>query len=579
MNKLSLIKQLGDRNLAKTFEMLKNNNVTLIMSAFYPQRGSILNEYAKLGGNAVISGGLEGQQIFPYVSQHGLEYETTGIEETPSRLEEIVQALPKNISGNVGLFLEAPLGNNLWSKALQEHLGGVNIVASNEQNLRSYFEEKVNLTAILEKAGLGKYIIPQTLITSPQSQDALQKIYEQYKSEDGKLVIQNCGPGVNESGGGHSTIIVSSYEDFAEVFAGETAGVKKVATFISGCNSNLSFCSGNLIPSKTSLGATKGELEESDDLYSPETIDTLLQRGEELGLSEDTTFSIVVPSTLKVVGDKNLSASPTSGVGNIINYHFQEEISSQIYEIGSKLGSLMALCGKVGLAGVDLIITKEGQVFINEINDRQQGTTETTSLNSEHHEVSGLTHIAFLQNFADMSDYSNFLYMQQLKEHSQEIYEEMDKEEVGGPFYIKLMGKEENAYATTSLTSGTYKVQKQEQGYAWQFDKQQEETDPTQEEYPVVDLHEDTNLLYLDGIDLSPGQFIPVGTQIGRIYGEAQAGSEPFVIDENGESVLNPEWIPIVDAFKQQTICQLSTHEFIEADEIMLSDGAQDLNP
>lgn len=576
MSQLSLIKKLGDRNLEKTFEMLKNNNVTLVMSAFYPQRGSILNEYAKQGGKAIISGGLEGQQIFPYVTQYGLEYETTGIEETPYRLQEIVSALPKNIQGNVGLCVEAPLGDNLWSKNLQSHLGGVNLVGSNEQNLRSYFEEKMNLVSILQKSGLQKYIIPQTIISEPQSKESLQDIYEQFKSKDGKVVVQNCGPGVNESGGGYSTIIVSSYDDFATLFEGEMQGAKKVATYIDGCNSNLSFCAGNLLPSKTGLGAVKGELTEDDDLYSEETIDTLLQRGQELGLDESNTFSLVVPSTLKVVGDKNLSHSVTSGVGNIINYHFPSEISSQIYEIGSKLGNLMALCGKVGLAGVDLIITKNGQVFINEINDRQQGTTETTSINCENNDVPGLLHVAFLQNFCDMNDYSNYLYMKQIKDNAPQIYEHMGKEEVGSPFYIKLLGKHEGTYSTIDLSSGAYVVEKQEEGrYVWQLDEKLDEECGIESGYPLIDLNSQYNTAVLEGIDLSEGQFIPMSTQIGRICGEAQSGSEPFIINENGNSVVNPEWLPIIKALEQQTTCVLS-HTSLNLDESIAYSDPQD---
>ncbi len=559
MSNLPLIKKLGDKNLIKTFEMLKSNDITLVMSAFYPQRGSILNEYAKYGGKAVISGGLEGQQIFPYVPQFGLEYETTGIEETPQRLKEIVCALPKWLTGNVGLCVEAPLGNNLWSKNLTQHLTDANLVGTNEQNLRSYFEEKMNLVSILQKAGLGKYIIPQTLVSQPQSSEHLKQIYDDFKSEDGKLVVQNCGPGVNESGGGYSTIIVSSYEAFADLFKEQTQGIKKVATYIKGCNSNLSFCAGNLLPNKAGLGAAKGQLQEDDSLYAPSTIDALLQRGEELGLTQENTFSVVAPSTLKVVGDKNLSHSETSGVGNIINYHFASEISSQIYEIGNKLGSLMALCGKVGLAGVDLIITKEGQVFINEINDRQQGTTETTSINCENNNVPGLVHIAFLQNFSDMTDYSNYLFMKQLKENSKQIYEEMDKQQNSSPFYIKLLGKDENVFSSINLSSGVYCLEKLDSGeYQWQFDTKLNSQEDTEGSYPLINLNCNFNAISLDGIDLSEGQFIPVGTQIGRICGEAQVGSEPFVIDEEGNSILNPEWIPIIKALDQQATCQLT---------------------
>ena len=40
-----------------------------------------------------------------------------------------------------------------------------------------------------------------------------------------------------------------------------------------------------------------------------------------------------------------------------------EDILEDIYNIGDKLGTLMAMCGKVGLCGADLIITKDGEIF------------------------------------------------------------------------------------------------------------------------------------------------------------------------------------------------------------------------
>ncbi len=541
----SNLKNFGDYILQKTLEDLKQKGVTFVMSAFYPQRGGVLQDYTKIGGKAVISGGLNGQQLFKTIPQYGLPFETTGIEETPNNLIRIVQALPKDISGKIAVFVEAPL-HDYWGKAIYKHLPNAEIVGSNEQNLRSYFEEKMNLVSILKKAGLSKYIIPQEIVHFPEAKGQLEYLYEKYKSQDGKIVIQACGPGISESGGGYSTKIIRSLEELQQVCKNQTSGFSKIAKFIDGYNSNVSFCVGNLLANKSGLGAAKCSLTKCDSCYSAKTLDSLLEQGKELGLKENNVFSITIPGTLKVVGDKNLTYNSTSGVGNIINHHFDLATSRSVLEIGDKLGTLLGLCGKVGLSGVDLIITKSGQVFINEINDRQQGTTEISSLNCENNNIPGIHHISFLQNYGNMNDPCLNLYMAHLKKCSHEIFEETAK--VTSPFYIKIAGKEQGATSKIDISSGFYNVEKQGEGWAWNFDKKQEANLEPQ------NIESGKMILELTGIDLSVGQDVPEGTQIGRICGLASTGTEPFVINNKGESVLNESWIPVVKSFYEQTL-------------------------
>ena len=127
----------------QTVEKLKKDGVLFVMPAFYPQRGGILQDVVKSGGKVIIAGGAPKQQLFSGIKQYSPGYDTTGISETPKEIHEIVKAIPKElINGKkVALFVEAPVGK-YWSDNLKLHKA--DIVASNEQNLRLFFEEKTN---------------------------------------------------------------------------------------------------------------------------------------------------------------------------------------------------------------------------------------------------------------------------------------------------------------------------------------------------------------------------------------------------------------------------------------------------
>ena len=543
---MSKIKHFGDQVFKNTLDDILKRNITFLMPAYYPQRGGVLVDAAKNGSRVVIAGGTKGQQIFKGIPQYGIVGGTTGVEETQEGLKTIVSQFPKNISGPVAVFSEAPLGFNAWGEAVQSHLENVEIVATNEQSLRLYFEEKVNLTSILEKAGLSKHIIPSQIIEFPISVEEIISTYNSLKNKDGKVVVQSCGQGVNESGGGYTTAIISSLKEFAEYCRDSEGHVAKVAKFIDGFNSNLSFCTGNLVPSPTMLGAAKTNLTEYDPLYSPETIDVLIARAERLGINQSNIFNVVVPGTLKVVGDPNLTPNPTSGVGNMINYHFDDALSDQIYEIGNKLGTLLALCGKVGLAGADLIITKEGEIYINEINDRQQGTTEKTSLHCEQNGIPGIHHISFLQNYANLNNAAVQLYMQMIQDNQREIFEQTRL--TSSPFYIKVVGKEDSV-AQTSLSSGKYMACKNDDDSQWVWDL----NTSIQTNSTFINLENGQVIVDITDADIIKGQTIHKGEHILRINGEVVENTEnPFYINQDGQSVLNQGWIDPISALYSQ---------------------------
>ena len=59
-------------------------------------------------------------------------------------------------------------------------------------------------------------IIPSQIIEFPISVEEIISTYNSLKNKDGKVVVQSCGQGVNESGGGYTTAIISSLKEFAE---------------------------------------------------------------------------------------------------------------------------------------------------------------------------------------------------------------------------------------------------------------------------------------------------------------------------------------------------------------------------
>ncbi len=162
-----------------------DDDVLFVMPAFYPQRGGILEEIVAKGGKAVIAGGAPGQQLFDGITQYSPGFDTTGISETPEEIHKIVMALPSELvrGKKVALFVEAPVGK-YWSNNMK--LKGAQIAASNEQNLRLFFEEKTNLQKILAEAGLQDCFIPSEVVEVKNlSMEDMDKLYAKYQGQTG----------------------------------------------------------------------------------------------------------------------------------------------------------------------------------------------------------------------------------------------------------------------------------------------------------------------------------------------------------------------------------------------------------
>ncbi len=524
---------------ADTVQKLEKNDTLFVMPAFYPQRGGILEDVVQAGGRAVIAGGAPNQQLFDEIVQYSPGYDTTGISETPKEIHEIVKALPTELVAgkNVALFVEAPVGRH-WSNNLK--LKKAKIVASNEQNLRLFFEEKTNLQKVLETVGLQDCFIPSEVVdVAGLDEQMIDALYAKYQGQSGKVVLQSCGAANFESGGGKGTCIVSSYEEFVENIMQHKGNVK-VAKCIDGFCSNMSMFVGNVLPDTKNGGVVKGMLGSRDNAFDPETLDVLLEKGEALGLSDDKIVVLAARASLKAIGDKNLTKSSSNGVGNSLGFEFPDEINDKVGEIAAKLGKLMGKCGKVGLCGADLIIDKNNHIWINEVNDRQQGPTEQLSLDAEQAGLPGIHRLSFVANYADCTEERVQNLFRKIQENSQEIYRQSLQSD--GSFYIKMMGKQQGtAISEINLNPGIYVLNKDEKG-SWQWDFSQ-----NLQEGLNIDLSQDKIYVGLAGVSLKKGQKVPSGAQILRIVGKAKNGSSPFNISE-GKVVLNKKWLPIVNS-------------------------------
>ena len=555
-NTLEELTQKGKDLFSKLAKAYAYNGIDLLMTDLVPQRGGILSEAVEEGATAYIAGGKDGQQFFKNIPQFSPQHDTF-TRRTNDTVGEIVSCLPQGLcKDKVGLFLYLPMGDRLWGKAVREQTGA-QIVATNEQNFRSYFEEKTNLSDILKAAGLGRHVIPSEVIRNnqPLNAEQAQELYETYASQEGKIVVQYCGEGCTEKGGGYSTRVLTSYEEFASVCAEPRDSYMKVAKFISGYNSNLSICAGNVVPATDMLGAVKNNLTESESRFSGSTIYSLLHRARQMGINENNVVVNVQPGTLKVVGAPQLTSIETNGVGNQLNYNFDQNILDGIYNLGDRLGTLMAMCGKVGLCGADLIITKEGEIFVNEINDRQQGPTESAGLNNEAHGLPALHRTAFLLNFGDLKNAEMNAYLTEVGARSREIYDQALQ--IPSPFYIKFISKYSGT-ATQDVRAGNYELSQDLFGQ-WHWDLG-EKVNGVQGS-PVVDLSQGNTVVNINTVSMNKGDFFPKETQLLRINGVSMPGSAPFAISEDGKSVLSSEWEAPIEALYETLMVREQTQD------------------
>ena len=546
MSKIQKLNKDVNLLMAGVIDNFKQNNISLVMPTYVPQRGEILQEFARAGVKTFIAGGYQNARTFPEVPQKGLERDTIEfISSFPLHIsKQIAETIPVEIlqNGKIAIFTyEVDFG---WKDLILNRGLNTEISATLEHNQRGYFEEKGNLTHILDKAGLSAYKIPTRRVNSSTPIDELIEIYDMLKSEDGRVVVQDCcSESSNTAGKG--TQFFNDCTAFVKNII-ESGTERKVARFIDGYESNLSFFAGNILPAQGISGALKIELTPQMNRFNPHTLEILTKQASEAGINEDNIITVVGRGTLKAVGDEYLTSGESNGVGNDVGYVYPDDIQKQISEVGAKLSRLMALSGHVGLAGADLIIDRSGKVWINEINDRQQGPTAQMSKDAESQGIPSLLKISLLSSFADFKDDEVRKVFKELQENSESVHKAYANNT--GEFYLKVHSthpKGQRAQIQRNLRPGYYEIKKQQDGN-WIFDfasykglssKSFYETDP--EKGRVI--------IKISGGDWKVGDSVDNGSQLFRLNGVTNPANPPFVIKE-GKTRLNESWRPIVKA-------------------------------
>ncbi|HRI77188.1 MAG TPA: hypothetical protein PLX33_09385 [Alphaproteobacteria bacterium] len=527
------IKNALDAAFERISREFNDEGVTVVMPTYTPPQGRLLSEFNRVGGNAVIAGGKKDAPAFKNVPQHGLDFDTTPyINSFPKGMsEQIVGAFPDAVLQDkkvaVFAFITPPAS---WARYIEERNLNTNVIASNEQNTRLFFENKGNLMHILKEAGLGAYVIPTEVVEAKKSEAELRAIYNRVKSDSGKVVVQPC---------------VENYEptrfiDSEDAFVAHALRSKtpfKVTRFVEGNEANLSFFVGNTLPNENGRGVTKCNLPEGIDRGKPESLALIEAHAASKGIDASNVFSVTGRATLKVVGDSLLANEPGDSVGNNIGHVYEEKIAKQIAEIGDKLGCKMALGGKVGLAGADLIIDRSGKIWINEINDRQQGPTDQMSADAESNGIPGLSRMAWFAHFADFSKSENTAVLAALRDNAAGIHQQYATS--SGSFYIKVYATHDSELdgsikALQDLPAGTYSVRKENGKWEWKALGENAKLSP-------IDLASGAMTVKINGGSLKAGDQPAAGAELFRITGIASGDNAPFVI-ENGVSCINPAW-------------------------------------
>lgn len=194
MDKIKLLTLKLNKLFVRTAQEFKKNNINVVMPTYAPQRGEILADLANNGVDTLIAGGLDGTSCFKEVPQIGLDEDTVcygGI--FPQHItKKIVDTIPEDKLKNRKTAVFSYTNSLGWSKFIQRRNLNTEIVATVEQNLRNFFEEKGNLVKILDAAGLSAYKIPTEYVSSDTEISKLKIIYNKLKNELGRIVIQDC---------------------------------------------------------------------------------------------------------------------------------------------------------------------------------------------------------------------------------------------------------------------------------------------------------------------------------------------------------------------------------------------------
>ncbi|MCA9383258.1 hypothetical protein KC909_02730 [Candidatus Dojkabacteria bacterium] len=531
-----------NREFNHTLQYFREIGATVVMPTFFPQRGNLVKLAARSGVRSIILGGAEGEQEFPEVEQYGVNGLAAGT--ATESFEEAVQVcanLPANAT-NLVVFEYDPHDYS-WADLLDTMHQNLNIVAEATGHLFPVLENKVHLTDMLYMAGLEQYVIPNELITGSLGFTDAEDIFWGLVGDDiQKVVVQPCGEGMTDIGGGKTTVICDTVEELAEILR-VNDGTLKVSKYIDGQETNISWYAGNTVPSENGFGTTKVTLPDGVSPHDPNILNILLNRAAQAGIHEDNTLVIPGRATVKAVGDPTLTNSEGNGVGNNLGYVYPEPINAQLEEVIFNLGGLTALMGKNGLQGVDGIIDKNGKLWINEMNDRQQGPTSTMSIDAEMTGIPPIDKIAWLAHFADHRNPDVARLFADLRSQEVDIFDAAVTNPHGS-FYLKFNSKHDERIGALPLhnpiSQGIHIVYyDEEQGrFIWS---------PTSHDLRRVGVNSAPMrgrqiAVRIEGPDHNVGDRIIPGRQLFRITGVSNtADASPIIIDR-GKSIVNPNW-------------------------------------
>lgn len=210
----------------------------------------------------------------------------------------------------------------------------------------------------------------------------------------------------------------------------------------------------------------------------------------------------------------------------------------------------MALLGKVGLAGADLIIDPSGHVWINEVNDRQQGPTAQLCADVQRAGIPRLDEIAWLSYYARFDDPETFALFQKLKVHADVVSREYANHAYGS-FYLKFNSKHDPRDGAKrvlrTIEPGLYEVfHVDDDTPRWLWTRSGEIS-----EAPIVGgdpSRGDAFFVRLSGPVIRQSDMVPSGKQMMRIEGRVNdALHSPVVITDQGKSSLSPSWKQAID--------------------------------
>jgi hypothetical protein len=219
---------------------------------------------------------------------------------------------------------------------LRRWAGPRGTVAAIDGRLRAVVEDKAAFDTLLENAGVPE----RTRIPAVRVDGVLPALSElRRRVGAGRLVVQ-----AGADSGGRGTVFVDDDADLVRATA--MPGPYKVAAFVAGWSSNTTVLS---VPA-----------------------------------SDGSVAVYVDRPSHKAIGIAEAGIGPGKSAGNDWSRPWPEKAAADLVDAAVRIGRhLWAKHRMAGLFGLDAILTPDGRAVFNEINCRNQGTTEVSGVNQQ----------------------------------------------------------------------------------------------------------------------------------------------------------------------------------------------------